>query len=95
MRTREGRKKYHIALEINNSSPVKKKYRLNCYENYKIMLNLCQQYQVPIIVSSDAHDPGWVGNFELACGLLQEINIDDELILNNNIEKLKKFIGML
>lgn len=88
-------KKYHVALEINNSSLIKKKYRLNCYENYKVMLKLCQQYQVPVIVSSDAHDPYWVGRFELACELLKEMEIDEKLILNNSIEKVKKFIEMI
>ncbi len=88
-------KKYHVALEINNSSLVKEKYRLNCYENYKVMINLCQQYRVPIIVSSDAHEPSWVGKFELACKLLEELKVEDELILNNDIEKVKNFIEMI
>lgn len=88
-------KKYHVALEINNSSLVKKRYRLNCYENYKVMLYLCQQYRVPVIVSSDAHDPAWVGKFELACRLLEELQFDEELILNNDIEKIKDFIEMV
>lgn len=59
------------------------------------MIKLCQQYQVPVLVSSDAHDPGWVGKFELACGLLEELEVDDELVLNNSIEKVKQFIGMI
>lgn len=87
-------KKYHVALEINNSSLVKEGYRLNCYENYKVMINLCRQYQVPVIVSSDAHDPGWVGRFELACKLLEELKVEDELILNNDTQKVKNFIEM-
>lgn len=85
---------YHVALEVNNSSLVKKQYRLNCYENYRNMLQLCQKYRVPIIVSSDAHDTDWVGKFDLALNLLEESEIDEELILNNGIEKLKKFFGI-
>lgn len=88
-------KKYHVALEVNNSSLVKEKYRLNCYENYRTMIKLCQQYQVPLIVNSDAHDPGWVGQFELACGLLKELEVDDALILNNDVEKVKRFFDIL
>ncbi len=87
-------KKYHVALEVNNSSLVKKEYRLNCYENYRTMLKLYQEYQVPIIVSSDAHDPSWVGQFSLAYTLLDELHFDDHLILNNDIKKLKNFIGI-
>ena len=87
-------KEYHVALEVNNSSLVKKEQRLNCYANYKTMLQLCKVYRVPIIVSSDAHDPSWVGRFELAYKLLDEIRMDEELILNNDVRKVKKFIGM-
>ena len=59
------------------------------------MINLCQQYQVPIIVNSDAHDPGWVGKFELALELLDKLNVNEDIILNNNIKKLKEYIGVL
>lgn len=83
-----------VALEVNNSSLIKKDQRLHCYENYRTMLTLCQQYQVPVIVNSDAHDPSQVGEFELAYKLLEECNMDESLILNNNIEKLKKFLGI-
>lgn len=87
-------KQYHVALEVNNSSLVKKEQRLNCYHNYRTMLALCRQYQVPVIVSSDAHDPSWVGRFDLAYDLLEESGIEDALILNNSIEKLKQFMGI-
>lgn len=85
-------KQYHVALEVNNSSLVKKEYRLNCYRNYETMLHLCRQYQVPIVVGSDAHDPYWVGEFGLACELLEKLKFDEDLILNNDIKKLKEFI---
>lgn len=85
-------KQYRVALEVNNSSLVKKEQRLNCYENYETMLSLCMQYRVPIIVSSDAHDPSWVGEFGLAYQLLEKSGFDEALILNNDIEKLKQFI---
>ncbi|MDD7281966.1 hypothetical protein [Floccifex sp.] len=88
-------KQYHVALEVSNSSLVKKDKRLNCYENYEKMLTLCQQYKVPIIVSSDAHDPSWVGYFDLALDLLEKFHFDESLILNNDIDKLKQFIKKL
>lgn len=89
----KGAKEYQIALEVNNSSLVKKDRRLNCYENYRTMLSLCEKYQVPVIVSSDAHDPAWVGEFTLACRLLEETGFDRNLILNTSSEKVKQFIG--
>lgn len=85
-------KQYAVALELNNSSLIKKEKRLNCYDNYRKMLRLCMQYRSPIIVSSDAHDPSAVGEFTLACRLLEEVGFDEDLILNNDTEKLLQFI---
>lgn len=88
----EAAKKYHVALELNNSSLVKKEFRLNCYDNYKKMLKLCMEQGVYIIVSSDAHDPSWVGEFTLARELLDDIGFDGRLILNTDKNKILEFI---
>lgn len=85
-------KEYNVALEVNNSSLLKKNQRLNCVDNYKKMLNLCNQYGVHIIINSDAHDPSCVGDFSEAGKLLNEVGFDNELILNTSIDKFKKFI---
>lgn len=87
--------KYHTALELNNSSLLKPDKRLNCVENYKHMLRLCEQYRIPIVVNSDAHDPSYVGRFDEAIALLQELKFDPELILNTSVERFLKFIGRL
>lgn len=87
-------KEYHVALEVNNSSLHKPEARLNCYSNYETMLKLCEQYQVPIIISSDAHDPSWVGCSDKAEELIDRLHFSDELILNNDVEKIKEFIRM-
>ncbi len=90
----QGAKDYHVALEVNNSSLVKKDKRLNCYENYTTMLKLCEKLSVPIIVSSDAHDPSGVGEFTLAEKLLTDLNFNEDLILNISVDRLKNFIGV-
>ena len=82
----------NTALEVNNSSLVKKDMRLGCYDNYRRMLKLCMEYEAPIIVNSDAHDPSWVGEFSLAEELLKEISFPDSLILNNEQDKLFRFL---
>lgn len=87
-------KEYHVALEVNNSSLHKQDRRLNCLANYYTMLGLCRRYEVPVIVSSDAHDPGWVGEFSLAETLLDKIGFDEGLILNTSADKLKEFIQL-
>lgn len=86
-------KKYQVALEVNNSSFLKQDQRLHCVQNYKTMLALCQQYRVPVIVSSDAHDPGYVGRFKEACALLNETGFDPELVLNIDMERFTRHIG--
>ncbi len=88
----DGAKETNTALEVNNSSLVKKDRRLNCYENYRTMLKLCEQKQVPVIVNSDAHDPSQVGHLELAAELLEEAGFPSELVLNNDRDKLVRFL---
>lgn len=89
----EAAKKYNVALELNNSSLIKKEHRLNCYENYTEMLALCMDNKVNIIVSSDAHDPSQVGEFTLAEEFLDKIGFDEKLILNTDIQKVMDFIN--
>ena len=85
-------KETSTALEVNNSSLVKKDRRINCYENYRVMLDLCVKMGVPIIVNSDAHDPSWVGRFDLAEELLDSMGFPEELVLNTDKEKLTSFL---
>ena len=78
----KGALEYGTALEINNSSLIKKDIRLNCYENYRTMP----------VVSSDAHDPSGVGRFDLAIDLLEEIGFPESLVLNTDEQKLLEFL---
>ena len=88
----EGAKEFGVALELNNSSLRKPKSRLNCVENYRRMIPLCMERGVFVVVDTDAHDPSAVGNFDLARKLLETMDINEELILNNDLQKLKKFL---
>lgn len=88
----QGAREYGVALELNNSSLRKPKLRPGCVENYQKMLPLCMEYGVPIIVNTDSHDPSQVGDFTLARAFLEQFDFDEELILNNDLEKLKNFL---
>lgn len=88
----QGAREYGVALELNNSSLRKPKLRPGCVENYKKMLPLCMEYGVPIIVNTDSHDPSQVGDFSLARPFLEQLGFDENLILNNDLEKLKTFL---
>ena len=85
-------KEHGVALEVNNSSLRKPSLRPNCVENYKTMVPLCMEMGVPIIVNTDSHDPSSVGDFSLALDLLSQMEINENLILNTNVEKLKAFL---
>lgn len=86
-------KEYHVALEVNNSSLLFPEHRLNCVENYREMLALCQARRVPVLISSDAHDPSAVGRFDRAAALLEETGFDPALVLNTDVDWFKEFIG--
>ena len=88
----QGAKEYAAALEVNNSSLRKPRLRPGCVGNYEKMLPLCMEYGVNIIVNTDSHDPSQVGDFSLAQALLQRLEMDENLILNNDAQKLKKFL---
>ena len=88
----QGAREFGVALEVNNSSLSPSSFRPGCLENYRCMLPLCMEFGVPIIVDSDAHDPAAVGNFDLALKLLEEIGFDEQLILNNDLQKVKAFL---
>lgn len=85
-------KEFHVALEVNNSSLIKKDRRWNCIENYIAMLHFCERYKVPIIINSDAHDPSNVGNFDLAVQLIEGLKFNEDLILNTEVDKLMNFL---
>ena len=88
----QGAKEFGVALEVNNSSLRKPALRPGCVGNYEKMLPLCMEYGVNIIVNTDSHDPSQVGDFTLARALLQRLEMDENLILNNDLQKLKKFL---
>lgn len=87
-----GAKAFGVALEVNNSSLRYPAYRPNCVENYRTMIPLCMEQGVPLVVNSDAHDPSAVGDFTAARQLLEEMELREELILNNDPDKLKAFL---
>lgn len=88
----EGARAYHVALEVNNSSLRTPEYRPNCVANYHTMIALCMEQGVPLVVNSDAHDPSAVGECSAARRLLEEIGVDDALVLNTDLERLKAFL---
>lgn len=89
----QGAKEYGKILELNNHSLEPSCFRRDARENDLEMLKLCMEYQVPIVMDSDAHFDAAIGEFQMARGLLEEISFPEELVLNHSVEMLKKYVN--
>lgn len=86
-------KENSVLLELNNNSLNPVMNRLNVHENNIKMLKLCMEYQVPILISSDAHDPADVARFDFVSEVVEEIQFPEELIINKDVLKFKEYIS--
>lgn len=86
-------KEHEILIEVNNSSLVSGGRRVDSEENMKVILGLCEKYNQEIIVNTDSHFPTSVGRFKQASELLESIEFPEELIVNTDVEKFKKYLN--
>lgn len=89
----EGAKTYGKVLEINNHSLAPDCFRQNARENDTIILELCKEYQVPVIMGSDAHFDSYIGEFPYAEALLEETDFPKELVLNRSASAIAGHIN--
>lgn len=80
--------KYNKAVEINNGSFI---IREGSKERCRTIAELCKKYNVPIMVNTDAHSSFEVGHFEEAVKMLESIDFPEELVINSDINRLKKY----
>lgn len=85
---------YGKIVEINNSSF---RTRPTCRENCMRIAELCVKHGVPLVVGSDAHFAGAVGDFPLADAYLTAAGIPEKSILNTDhdrfAEQLRRMTG--
>ena len=86
-------KEQHVLLELNNTSLHPKGSRKDPGPKDREMLRLCMDYQVPVIVNSDAHSVFDVGAHEYAQALLEDMKFPEYLIVNRSVEEYKKYIN--
>lgn len=84
-------KEYHTLLEINNNS-LRSSGRKNVRENSLRILELCKKYNLPVLISSDAHFMNDVANISNIEPLIEEINFPEELIINTSEIEFRKYI---
>lgn len=82
----------HVLLEINNSSLSPGGYRGNAAVHDREILKCCRSLDWPVLLSSDSHGRGKVGDFSYADALLKECNFPEELVLNHDTAALKRFL---
>lgn len=80
-------------LEINNSSLNPCRNKESALQNNLEILRLCKKYEVPVVLSSDAHISYAIADFGFIWPLLQETEFPDGLILNFETERFLQYIG--
>nr|WP_294526778.1 phosphatase [uncultured Blautia sp.] len=81
-----------VLIEVNEASLAPYGYRGDTRDNCRQMLKLCQQYQVPVILSSDSHGSAHVGDFTYGDAFIKACSFPQHLILNNQIPRLLAFL---
>ena len=81
--------RYNKIIEVNNHSFEQRPGSdVNCLE----IIRLCKKYEVPIMVSSDAHISTYVGHFEDALSTIEKTGYPEELIVNSSMKNLRDFM---
>ena len=76
-------------LEINNSSLKPARGKQDARTNNLEILRLCKQYEVPVILGSDAHISFDIANYQYVYDLLQETEFPEPLIVNQSVEMFR------
>ncbi len=82
-----------IALEINNSSFLPTSSRDAAYDFDVDIARAARDKGVPVILSSDAHIYTQVGEVDKAVGLVKDVGIKPEQVLNTSVEKVLEYLA--
>lgn len=85
-------KEWGTLLEINNSSLKPTRNKVDARDNNLEILRLCKQYEVPVILGSDAHISFDIANYEYLYPLLQETEFPEALIVNRSVEVFRNHL---
>lgn len=77
-----------IYPELNNVSLLPNSYRRNCRPNSMRLLTACAAFECPVLLSSDSHGTGHIGDVGEALKLIHEKAFPDSLIENFHPERL-------
>ena len=54
---------------------------------------LCEKYQVPVVMDSDAHFDLLIGEFDRARDLLEKLDFPEELVLNRSADAIREYVN--
>ncbi len=81
-------------LEINSSSLNPYRGKVSARTNNIEILRLCKQYEVPIILGSDAHISFHIADYSYALPLLAETEFPDALVMNDKPDWFLQYTGI-
>lgn len=87
-------KESHTLLEINNHSLAPQRNKTIAVSNNLEILRLCKKYDVPLILSSDAHISFQIADYSRIMPLVEEVDFPDELIMNYWPEQFFQYVGI-
>lgn len=87
-------KAHHTLLEINNSSLKPCRNKVEARPNNLEILRLCKQYEVPVILGSDAHISFDIATYDHALELVKETEFPESLILNTDVARFKQYLHL-
>ncbi len=87
-------KECHTLLEINNSSLNPVRHKEAARDNNLEILRLCRQYEVPVILGSDAHISYSIANYDFILPLLNEAEFPQGLILNDKPQEFLDYLSL-
>ena len=77
-------------VEINaHSYKARKGSDANC----RAIARLLKQYEVPVVVSTDAHFASFVGKMEASLKVLYDVDFPEELVLNANAARFARWVS--
>lgn len=79
-------------LEVNNSSLNPVRHKLTAEANNLEILRLCKQYDVPIILGSDAHFALSIADYQFALPLLDRVDFPQSLVMNDKPEAFLSYL---
>ena len=83
-------KKFDKVVEINTHSF---RVRKGSYENCRTIARLMKKYEIPAVVSTDAHFAPYVGKCEPSLDVLRDVDFPEELVLNADARRFAEWVS--